>query len=302
METTFPRRSFLRTALTLAATPMLISCGRNDQTKEIGLYIALTADDLEKSVARVRQLGFTSVAFYMEDTSLKTAHALKNAMSAEGVNAAALMTLGPGATEWNFCGGPQTIGLVPRRFRQQRIDALKRASDFAKTCEIPAIETHAGFITENPNDELYAETVKALEDVVDHCRGNRQTFLYHAGQETPTTLVRTIHDVGRENQGIGLDTANLIMYDKGHPFFALDVYGAHLRIVYAKDGVYPTNTRDLGAEVQIGKGAVDFPRFIKKLKQMNFQGPIVIERETSGRQWEEDVKASKIYLEKLLNM
>jgi len=37
------------------------------------------------------------------------------------------------------------------------------------------------------------------------------------------TLARTITDVGLENQGVGLDTANLITYDKGHPVCAFDV-------------------------------------------------------------------------------
>lgn len=295
------RRSFMQYSLLAGVAPVFSCAGRDSKNRETGLYINLSAGAAEKTVKQVRELGFSSAVFYMEDYQLDTAKKLKDAMNGEGITSPGIMTLGPGATEWNFYGGPQTIGLVPRQFRQQRIDALKQASDFAKICDIPAVETHVGFIPENPQDELYQETVTALQEVAGHCRANGQTFLYHAGQETPTTLIRTIQDVGHDNQGVGLDTANLIMYDKGHPLFALEVYGAHLKIVYAKDGLYPVNARELGAEVQISEGAVDFPRFIAKLQQIHFPGPVIIERETSGQQWEKDVKASKIYLEKLLN-
>ena len=107
--------------------------------------------------------------------------------------------------------------------------------------------------------------------------------------------------MGLDNQGVGLDTANLIMYDKGHPIYALDVYGEHLKTVNAKDGLYPSSIRQLGKEVPIGYGRVDFPRFIRKLKEMSYSGPVIIERETSGPQQIADIKASKVYLEKLLS-
>lgn len=59
-----------------------------------------------------------------------------------------------------------------------------------------------GFIPENPNDDVYKESVDAIRQVASHCRSNGQMFLYHAGQETPGTLLRTIQDVGLDNQGV----------------------------------------------------------------------------------------------------
>jgi len=297
-STTLSRRRMLRYTLLTAAAPMLLNkrtfAGRK---KEIGLYIGLSPNNPAETVNKVRQLGFSFAEFYNENFDLSLAKTVKNVMNQEGLTCSGLMMLGPGDTVWDFYGGPQTIGLVPRSFRQQRVESMKRASDFCAACDIPALETHVGFIPENPNDALYDETVKALQEIVGHCLANRQTFLYHAGQETPTTMIRTIKDVGLANQGVGLDTANLIMYDKGHPVYALDVYGDFLTTINAKDGLYPTNSKDLGLEVPIGHGAVDFPRFFAKLHAIKFEGPILIERETSGPQWEEDVKAAKQYLE-----
>ena len=64
---------------------------------------------------------------------------------------------------------------------------------------------------------------------------------------------------------MNLDTANLILYGKANPVDALDVFGRYVRGVHAKDGLYPTNGSELGREVPIGEGKVDFPILISKL-------------------------------------
>ena len=50
----------------------------------------------------------------------------------------------------------------------------------------------------------------------------------------------------------------------------------------------------------IGKGKVDFLRMIARLKQLNYQGAVTIEREVSGPEQIEDVRAAKVYLEGLI--
>lgn len=265
----------------------------------VGMYVHVK-DDPESVIAKTHELGFPLCEVYTDNLDLGVAERLRHALDRYGVEASAVSSLGPGPKVWNFYEGPRTIGLVPREWRRERIDHFKRASDYAKRAAIPAFDTHCGFIPENPNDPLYQETVEALREVVSYFRANGQTFMYHAGQETPVTLLRTIRDVGLDNQGVCLDTANPIMYDTGHPLFALDVYGQYLREVNPKDGMYPTNAKDLGKEVPIGQGKVDFPRFIQRLKELGFTGPLNIEREISGPQQIEDVKRAKIYLEQLI--
>ncbi len=211
------------------------------------------------------------------------------------------MTLGPGKMVWNFYQGPLTIGLVPPQTRAARIDALKRASDLAKLCDIKAVHTHCGFIPEDPNEPLYGETVKAIHEVASHCKANGQIFLMETGQETPVTMLRAILDTGLDNIGANLDTANLILYGKGEPVGALDVIGKYVRGLHAKDGLYPTDPKNLGKEVAIGKGKVDFPEVMRKLHRLNYTGPITIEREISGARQEEDIRASISYLQQLID-
>jgi L-ribulose-5-phosphate 3-epimerase len=56
----------------------------------------------------------------------------------------------------------------------------------------------------------------------------------------------------------------------------------------------------LGEEVAIGKGKVDFPVIISRLKEMKYQGAVTIEREISGERQMEDVRRAKEYLQNLI--
>jgi L-ribulose-5-phosphate 3-epimerase len=207
-----------------------------------------------------------------------------------GVRVCALWAGYPGPGAWNFTEGPITLGLVPPEYRAMRIDALKRAADFAKSIGAPAIITHAGFIPENVTDPEYGGTVVALRQIAQHCKSLGIGFWFETGQETPIVLLRTFHDIGTDNLGINLDPGNLILYGKGSPVDSLDVFGSYVRNLHIKDGLYPTNGRELGHEVPAGEGKVNFPALFKGLKELGFDGELIIEREISGEEQARDIR------------
>lgn len=271
----------------------------------IGLMIAPAYDNPEVAISRVKELGmsncFLNLDGYIGRFSAEGAKQLNALLEKYGVTATSVEIVGPGRLVWDFLDGPSTIGLVPPATRAARIDALKQTSDFAKRMGVPRVQTHCGFIPENPRDPLYHEAVLAIREVAIHCAANGQDFLMETGQETPTTMSRAIMDVNQPNLGAGLDTANLILYGKANPVDAIDIIGPHVKSVHAKDGKWPTNPMKLGKEVLIGTGCVDFPKVFSKLKKLGYQGAITIERETSGPQQIEDVRHEKVYLERVLS-
>jgi len=280
-----------------AAQPVASNEGR--KPLRLGLIIGV-GEDPDASMAKVRDLGLPTCQAFVDDFKPGLAERLRQALDRYGIEATSLVVGGPGKEVWDFYQGPLTIGLVPRETRAARIAHIKRASDFAKQCGIPAVQTHCGFIPENPNDAVYRETVTAMREVAAHCKGNGQNFRYETGQETPITLVRAIQDVGMDNQGVNFDLANLILYGKANPVDAIELFAPYVQGIHAKDGLWPTNPKELGEEVPIGKGKVDFQRIIARLKELNYRGAVTIEREISGAQQVEDVRAAKAYLEKLI--
>jgi L-ribulose-5-phosphate 3-epimerase UlaE len=52
--------------------------------------------------------------------------------------------------------------------------------------------------------------------------------------------------------------------------------------------------------VLIGTGLVDFEKVFTKLHKLRYTGAVTIERETSGPQQVADVRAEKVYLERIL--
>jgi len=265
----------------------------------LGLILGIGKDP-GAAMAKVHDLGLPTCQVLVEDFELEQVGRLRLALEKYGIEATSLVVGGPGKEVWDFYQGPLTIGLVPPETRTARIMHIQKASDFAKQCGIPAVQTHCGFIPENPNDPLYKETVTAIREVAAYCKRNGQNFRYETGQETPITLVRAIQDVGMDNQGVNFDVANLILYGKANPVDALELLGPYVQGVHAKDGLWPTNPRELGEEVPIGKGKVDFPRIIARLKELNYRGAVTIEREISGPQQLADVRAAKLFLEKLI--
>lgn len=218
-----------------------------------------------------------------------------------GITVTTVEVVGPPPLVWDFEHGPATIGVVPPKTRAARIDALRKASDFAKQLGIGQVQTHCGFIPEDPADALYPGAVEAIRTVARHCHGNGQYFLMETGQETPTTMSRMIRDVNMPNLAVGLDTANLILYGKANPVDAVDILGPHVRGIHAKDGKWPTDPDKLGEEVEIGKGLVNFKEVFTKLHRIGYTGAVTIEREISGPQQIEDVRHEKVYLQRILD-
>ena len=120
----------------------------------LGLVVAIDRDP-EAAIKKVRDLGLPTCFLYTDDPTPDRAARVRTALERHKVEATAVESLGPGENVWDFVRGPGTIGLVPRRNRQARIDALKRVSDWAKTLGIRFVQTHCGFIPEDPNDPLY---------------------------------------------------------------------------------------------------------------------------------------------------
>ena len=233
----------------------------------------------------IAELGLKTVQLQNWDMDLLTtemAEQIKQDIRSSGIRVAAFLAGYSGNMIWDFRGGPSTCGLVPRDQRSKRIMELKRGAEFAAVIGAPAVLTHCGFIPENPADSLYGETLSAIWEVAVYCRDLGLEFWFETGQETPVTLLRVIEDLHLSNLGVNFDTANFTIYGSGNPVDALELLGRYVRNVHLKDGTFPKDGTFLGKEADFGTGKVDFPAVFSKLRDLNFSGELIIEREIYG--------------------
>lgn len=270
----------------------------------IGICVQFhSVEGVAQQFARMREDGIRNCQLISSDETLWTeenARELQRLMRETGIRASAFWCGWPGPAVWDFYQGYTTLGLVPIAYRRRRVATLCRGSDFARLLGLTDIITHMGFIPENPNNPEFYAFCDAVRTVAEHARDNGQYLLFETGQETPVTLLRCFETVGTGNLGINLDTANLILYGKANPVDALDVFGTYVRNLHAKDGRYPTNGHDLGAETRIGDGKVDFRALFHRLHELGYDGDVTIEREIDGEQQREDIRFARDYLTQII--
>ena len=263
-----------------------------------------TLEEMEKSFIKLRAFGFASCqlcSWEPEKWTDENADGIRALAEKHGIEISSFWCGWEGPKVWDFYEGQRTLGLVPPEYREMRVKNLCDGADFAHRIGLTDVATHMGFIPECPFDPNFEPLCDAIRTVAQHLKKNGQYLLFETGQETPVTMLRCFEQVGMDNLGVNLDTANLILYGKANPVDALDVFGKYVRNLHAKDGFYPVNGHDLGEEVRLGDGKVDFPALFRKLKELGYDAYVTIEREISGEQQDEDIRHAKVYLETIIN-
>lgn len=174
----------------------------------------------------------------------------------------------------------RTVGLVPRETRRARTAELKEIADFARLLGVDVVGLHIGFVPHDRTSFEYREVLEVAREACDHCRSNGQSLHLETGQEPAGVLLSFLKDVERDNLFVNFDPANMILYGAGEPLPALRTIGSFVRSVHCKDATWSGEPgKTWGAETPLGRGAVDFPAYLRTLAEIGYQGPLTIERE-----------------------
>jgi len=196
----------------------------------------------------------------------------------------------------------RTVGFIPQGTRAERERRTYEVSDFAAAIGVGSIACHIGFVPEDTTHPDYLAVLEMVRRIADHAAKHGQSFALETGQEPAHVLLRFLRDVGRDNVGINFDPANMILYGTGDPIEALSVLGPRVLSVHVKDGDWPPRDAPgaLGRERPLGQGSVGIPRFVSKLMEIGFRGPLNIEREAENQEERlEDIRKAVAYLRSL---
>lgn len=270
---------------------------------KVGLFVDIT-EDFEGKIRHAKSLGFDFGQLAVWDMDFYTDENLEKLKTLLRELDFTVTDLWCGWSEpviWGYPHKYSVLGLVPVEHRQRRLEELRRGALFAHKLGVKNIITHTGFIPDDPFAEAHVGVVECLKSLCSELAERGQSFAFETGEELPLTLSIMINEIGLDNVGVNFDPANLISGGRGNPCDAMELLGCRVTGMHAKDSV-PAKFGEVGGhQVPVGEGRVDFEALLRQLKEIGYEGDIVIEHEMYSRPDRDgDIVKSKKYLEELI--
>ncbi len=259
-------------------------------------------DDFANRLGRIEEAGFPTMQVSRppdEWLAEPRRSELQRLIADSGIEVTSVAAIYAGESYADVETVRRTVGLLPAETRAARIADTKLCADFTHELGAPNVSSHVGYLPEDRSRPDYAGLLSAVQEICDYLLPRRMNFCLETGQESADLLRQFIGDVARDNLAVNFDPANMIMYGTGDPIAALSLLAPWVRGVHCKDGEWPKAPGQLGEEKPLGEGRVGVERFLAKLKEIGYQGPLTIEREIPGEQQMQDFFAAKSLLEEV---
>lgn len=247
-------------------------------------------------IKAVRELGLSHMQLWLRNLTLaddKRKAAEMSVLRSSGITITAGMISFPGEDYSTIAAIRKTGGYVSEQEFPIRRQLTKAAARVAKELGLAKLSTHIGFVPPS-SDPHYQAMVKRVTDVAGDLNEFGITLLLETGQETAPELLQFLNDLSCNNVQVNFDPANMILYGAGDPIEAIGILGRHIGHVHVKDAkISGAPGKDWGAEVPFGEGEVPPRDFLQALKDANYTGPLVIEREAGDTRMKDIATAIK---------
>lgn len=193
-----------------------------------------------------------------------------------------------------LCGDLGGGGFTHPELNAEKIEKSKRILDLAKDLETDIVTTHIGVVPSDPGHPRYKILQEACAELASYADEIGAHFAIETGPETSAVLRLFLDSLHSKGVSVNLDPANLVMVTGDDPVIAVYTLRDYIVHTHAKDGVqlfykdpeivYGMTpevivTSNSYAEVPLGEGSVDFPAYLKALKEIGYSGFLTIERE-----------------------
>ncbi|HOM27308.1 MAG TPA: hypothetical protein PKV21_07365, partial [bacterium] len=170
---------------------------------KLKLGLIVSSGNLEESFKKVKSfnLSLCQIGFLSEEINRFDPYKIKKKAENYEVEIFSVFMLFKGQI-FNNKDGPETMGFIAPKYREERLKLAFDFSDFVKEIGVKNIVCHVGFIPDDEEDPIYKSFLPVMKAVVEKCKENNQIFCFETGQELPSTLKRTILDMRMDNVGI----------------------------------------------------------------------------------------------------
>ncbi len=175
-----------------------------------------------------------------------------------------------------------TGGIAPDATWEQNLENIRATIPIAAALDLHLVTFHAGFVPHDPADPDFAKMLDRLAAVAQIFSSAGMRVGLETGQETAQELAALLEALPCENVVVNFDPANMLLYGKGDPIEALRWLKPWIHQVHIKDATLSPAPGAWGKEVAVGSGQVDWPGFFTAMREANYTGDFVIEREAGN--------------------
>ena len=213
-----------------------------------------------------------------------------------------------------ICGDLGGHGFINEGENKWKIEKSKRIMDLAKDLNTNVVTTHIGVVPEDKNNPRWDIMRNACQSLAEYGDSVGAYFAIETGPERAAVLKQFLDSLNSKGVRVNMDPANLVMVTGDDPVEAVHILKDYIVHTHAKDGImlckkspeviYGLQEDDNKAspafkEVPLGTGSVDFPRYLRALDSIGFNGYLTIEREV-GDNPEEDINLAVDFLKKTI--
>ncbi len=221
-----------------------------------------------------------------------------------------------------LCGDLGGHGFMHKDENPERIEKSKQIVDLALELGTNIITTHIGVIPVDKNDDTYKVMLEACAELAEYANSVGAFFAIETGPETAVVLREFLDQLPGKGVAVNFDPANLVMCVDGVPERDVKILGDYIVHTHAKDGIMvkgkdPAKVQEVldacgygdtdfsnlpWIELPLGCGHVNFPKYLKALKETGFDGFLTIERETGPDPFKDIEMAVKFLKEQMAKM
>jgi sugar phosphate isomerase/epimerase len=200
-----------------------------------------------------------------------------------------------------------------------KVERSKRIVDLALDLDCRVVTTHIGTVPEDRSVPRRAVMQAACGALGDYAKQAGARFAIETGPEPAAVLRDFLDEIGSAGMGVNFDPANLAMVVGEDPAETVQYLAPYIVHTHAKDGVMlkktepkriydcfaeggstDINPEEYMRETPLGQGSVNFPRYLKKLAALGYNGFLTIEREV-GANPEADIRLAVDFLRTLMS-
>ncbi len=235
---------------------------------KVGVMIESLRLGFEKGLEKSAEIGADGFQMYFQDSE---------PVLAERIQYIKKMVEGAGLQIAAVCGD---IGDYTKPEQNaKKLLTMENILNFAHGLGVSVVTGHVGVIPHDENHPTYRAIHDAMMRIGKLAKERDIVYAIETGPEDTDLLCRFLDGLDG-GVGVNFDPANLIMggfsKDGADSVAAVGKYIVH---THAKDALPSIEGRPC-IEVPLGKGHVNFPKWLKELKRFGYSGFLTIERET----------------------